>query len=275
MSRETKPSDATLVDAGKPTAAGRLLAILDVFRTSNRSLTLSEICERSNLSMTTTHRLVHELRSWGALEKDPWSSGIKYQLSTKVLDLASSTAAMKLRDRAAPYLSALHRYTGGSSVHLGIRESRTVMYVESLRGHAEHSGANRVGGRLPLHVSAAGLVLLAYSEPHVVRDYLSDPLRPFTEHTVTNSNELERYLHRIRADGYAVARELLTSGEAAVAAPVLDAKRQVQSAVGLIVELPRHDPDSLVRPVQLTARRISAAMLKDDFRPDPRILDFQ
>ena len=258
----------------KRTAAGRVFAILDVFRASRHSLTLSEICQLADLSLTTTHRLVHELRAWGALERDPWSPGIRYQLSTKMLALASSTAAMRMRERAVPHLSALHRYTG-CSVHLGMIENRAIMYVESLRGHSFHSGANRVGGRLPLHVSAAGLVLLAYAEPGLRREVLAHPLEAFTPHTITDPDELGVLLDRIRGDGYVVAREILTEGEAAVAAPILDARGNVHSAVGVITELERNDPDRLVRPVRMIAHRISAAIVKDDFRPDPRILDFQ
>jgi len=274
MPKDMRVDLARAAPRDRPTAAGRVFAILDVFRANRQSLTLSEICEQAGLSMTTTHRLVHELRAWGALERDPAASGIRYQLSTKMLALASSTAAMQMRERAAPHLSALHRYTG-CSVHLGVIENHAIMYVESLRGHPVHSGANRVGGRLPLHVSAAGLVLLAYAEPAVRRDYLSLPLQSFTSETVTDPAKLERYLDEIRADGYVVARNILTDGEAAVAAPILDARGNVHCALGVITELDRQDPVRLVRPVRMIAHRISAALVNDEFRPDPRILDFQ
>jgi DNA-binding IclR family transcriptional regulator len=56
--------------AGHTNAAGRLLAVLDAFGPRSRALSLSEISRRSGLSLSTTHRLVHELLSWGALERD-------------------------------------------------------------------------------------------------------------------------------------------------------------------------------------------------------------
>src|SRR4051794_41955465 len=52
-------------------AAGRMLAVLEAFGPEHSSLTLSEISRRSGLSLTTTHRLVGELRDWGALERAP------------------------------------------------------------------------------------------------------------------------------------------------------------------------------------------------------------
>ena len=56
--------------ATRKNAAGRLLAVLDAFGPRSRALSLSEISRRSELSLSTTHRLVHELLSWGALERD-------------------------------------------------------------------------------------------------------------------------------------------------------------------------------------------------------------
>src|ERR1700735_1233264 len=67
-------------------AAGRLLAVLDAFGPRNRALSLSEISRRSGLSLSTAHRLVHELVSWGALERDP--NGC-YSIGVRLLELAA------------------------------------------------------------------------------------------------------------------------------------------------------------------------------------------
>ena len=75
-------------DAGSPrtNAAGRLLAVLDAFGPRSRALSLSEISRRSGLSLSTTHRLVHELLSWGALERD--ANG-RYSIGVRLLELAA------------------------------------------------------------------------------------------------------------------------------------------------------------------------------------------
>src|SRR5260370_27901947 len=66
--------------ATRKNAAGRLLAVLDAFGPRSRALSLSEISRRSELSLSTTHRLVHELLTWGALGRDPdgrYSIGVR------------------------------------------------------------------------------------------------------------------------------------------------------------------------------------------------------
>ena len=48
--------------------AWRVLAILGAFDSDHRSLTLTDIAERADLSLSTTHRLVAELDEWGCVE---------------------------------------------------------------------------------------------------------------------------------------------------------------------------------------------------------------
>ncbi|MGO1629436.1 MAG: helix-turn-helix domain-containing protein, partial [Microbacterium sp.] len=54
----------------KRTAAGRVLSLLEAFAHGNGSLTLTEISRDAGLPLSTTHRLVHEVMSWGGLELD-------------------------------------------------------------------------------------------------------------------------------------------------------------------------------------------------------------
>ena len=51
--------------------AARTLAVLAAFDRTHRALTLTEIAERADLPVPTTHRLARELESWGALTRRP------------------------------------------------------------------------------------------------------------------------------------------------------------------------------------------------------------
>jgi len=116
-------------------AAGRLLAVLDAFGPRNRALSLSEISRRSGLSLSTAHRLVHELVSWGALERDP--NGC-YSIGVRLLELAAlAPRGLDLREAAFPCLDQLHHRTRGN-VHLGVRDGMEVVYVEAIRACATH-----------------------------------------------------------------------------------------------------------------------------------------
>src|SRR5687768_3561328 len=48
---------------------GRALRLLDAFSAERPELTLSEIARRAGVPLATTHRLLNELRTWGAVER--------------------------------------------------------------------------------------------------------------------------------------------------------------------------------------------------------------
>lgn len=251
------------------TAAGRVLALLDAFTHNGKPLTLSEISRQAGLSLTTTHRLVKEVLQWGGLELD--ESG-RYRLSSKILGLASTSRAMLLRERALPHLMELHNRTQ-MSVHLAVREGYDVMFIEALRAHPNYTGRSRIGGHFRLHITANGLVLLAHESQEFLDEYLSQPLKRYTEHTITEPDELIRELDQIRKQGFSVAHQFVTPTAGAVAAPIVDLDGEITSSLGVTYNAEQVTPSSLVDLVRGTANRISRA-LREKQKLDPRTVDF-
>lgn len=255
----------------KRTAAARVLSLLGAFSRGGGALTLSEISRYADLSLTTTHRLAKEVLEWGGLELDEKG---RYRLSRKILDLASaSTEALRMRETALPHLIDLHHRTG-LTVILSVRDGMDVVYLDALRSHPNYTGANRIGGRLPLHITATGLVLLAYAEQVVIEDYLGTPLKPYTPHTITEPGDLLARLRSVRKDGYALAVKTMTMRAGSVAAPVIGADGTAETAVGMVYRVDQHHPDRLIDQVRLTATRISRSLREKDPVPDPRTIDF-
>lgn len=263
------PSDSTAPDAhpedvepverrAELTAAGRVFAILDVFRTSHAPVTLSDISRRSGLSMTTAHRLTHELLGWQALERT--ESGA-YQLGTKMLELGTASGtAMRLRELAMPSLVRLHQMLRGLVVHLAVRDGVESVYVEALRSGTGIVRANRLGGRLPLHVTAPGIVLLAYADAAVQERVLSQSLRAFTPLTETDPDALRALFSTIRATRTYLARSQVTMVTGGVASPVFGPDGEVIASVGIVVALEDHRLEECAPLVQATAKRISRAL---------------
>jgi len=255
----------------KRTAAGRVLSLLGAFGACGGALTLSEISRHAKLSMTTTHRLVHEVLDWGGLEVDPDG---KYRLSRTFLLLAStSTRGLGLRERALPHLVDLHRATG-LTVHLAARDRETGIYLEALRAHPNYTGENRIGGRLPLHATATGQVMLAFAPEPVVQSYVSAPLKRYTDETITEPDALLEQLAEIRRRKYLIAGAWLAPNAGSVAAPVFNPDGTVDTAVGVVYLLDQHDPNRCLDLVRMAARRITNALAEGDDRLDPRTIDF-
>lgn len=239
------------------TAAGRALAVLDAFGPGSRTLTLSEIARRADLTLPTTHRLVGELVSWGALERHP--SG-RYFVGLRLLELAAlAPRGLALREAAYPYLDDLHQTTR-ANVHLGVRDGSEVVYVETMRSRVSAQISSRVGDRWPLHATGTGLVLLAYADKELQDTVLQAPLVRYSPKTIVDPRELRRVLADVRQTGVVITRQQISMDALAVAVPVRGPYEKVVAAISVVVGLNETVPQRLVAMLLDTAHSISCAL---------------
>lgn len=240
--------------APRTNAAGRLLAVLDAFGPRSRALSLSQISRRSGLSLSTTHRLVHELVTWGALERDP--NGC-YSIGVRLLELAAlAPRGLDLREAAFPSLDELHHRTRGN-VHLAVRDGMHVVYVEAIRACATHPTNGKAGDRWPLHATGTGLVLLAFADRELQEEALRRPLERYTPLTITDPAQLRRKLAQVRQSGYAIAVGQITLPDLVVAVPVHDPYGCVAAAISVVVESARARPQVLANMLTDASREIT------------------
>ncbi len=219
------------VDERSVTARG--FAVLDAFTTAAPALSLSEIARRAGLPLTTTHRLVAELRAAGALERDVDGT---YRIGLRLWEIGSlAPRGVPLREAALPFLEDLYEVTH-ENAQLGVREGHDVVYIERIAGRRAVGVLTRVGGRFPLHASGIGLVLLAHAPESVRRDVLERPLQRFTGYTVTDRARLERILAEIRRNGVAISDRQVTDDAMSVAAPVTDSSGEVIAALSIVAK---------------------------------------
>lgn len=138
----------------------RALSLLAAFDSAHRSQTLSELARRSDLPLATAHRLVSELVEWGALvRQDDGAYVVGRRLWSLGLLAPTQTG---LRELASPYLHDLYGATG-ATVHLAVLDGARALYLDRLAGHASVPVISEIGGRLPLHATGVGKVLLAHA----------------------------------------------------------------------------------------------------------------
>lgn len=247
----------TAPPSARPTAAGRMLAVLGAFDPRHRLLSLSEIARRGDLTLPTAHRLVGELVAFGALERGPDG---RYGVGLRLLELSAlAPRGLALREAAFPHLDALRQKTGGN-VHLGVRDGLAVVYVDAMRTRMRHGISSRVGDRWPMHATGTGLVLLAYAAHDLQEKVLSGPLTRFSRHTITDPTTLRRVLATIRRTGIAVAHGQISPHHTVVAAPVLDADDLVCAAISVVVETRRARPRELAVIIRQTSDVITRAI---------------
>ena len=203
--------------AGGPSVTSKALGILAAFSAQQPRLTLSEIGRRTGLPLTTAHRLVGELVGWGALERD---EGGRYRIGLRLWEVASlAPRSLGLRERAMPFLEDLYEVTH-ENVQLAVRDEFEAVYVERISGRQAVSVVSRVGGRLPLHATGVGQVLLAYAPAEVQDRVLAAQLKAFTKFTITEPRRLRQVLAEVRRSGIAVCDQQVDPGTLSIAAPV-------------------------------------------------------
>ncbi|MFG1928098.1 IclR family transcriptional regulator [Cryptosporangium sp. NPDC048952] len=234
----------------------KALGILAAFTAQQPQLTLSEIGRRAGLPLTTTHRLVGELTEWGALERD--EAG-RYRIGLRLWEVASlAPRGLGLRERALPFLEDLYEVTH-ENVQLAVRDGYEAVYVERITGRHAVSILSRVGGRLPLHATGVGQVLLAYAPAEFQDEVLALPLQSFTKYTVTDPKRLRSVLAEVRKTGIAVCDRLVDPDSLSVAAPIFaaDGASEVVAALSVVVRSEGADRLGLAPAVRAAARGIS------------------
>src|SRR5690606_5290910 len=129
----------------------------------------------------TAHRLVGELADWGALEREPDGG---YRIGLRLWEVATlAPRGIGVREAALPFLEDLYEATH-ENVHLAVLDGTEALYLERISGRGAVPVISRVGGRLPLHATGVGLVLLAFAPRDVQERVLAGDLRRFTTRTV-------------------------------------------------------------------------------------------
>ena len=205
-----------------PSVTSRVFAVLGAFSAEHLALTLSQLSRRAELPLTTTHRLVGELAALGALERDEHG---RYRIGVRLWEIASlAPRAGGLREAAMPFLEDLFDATR-ENVQLAVLDGIEVLYVERLSARNAIPVISRVGGRLPVHATAVGQVLLAHSPVELQEQVLAGPLARITDKTITAPRELRALLAEVRRTGIAIADGQVETHSLSVAAPVYGSGR--------------------------------------------------
>ena len=235
----------------------KVARLLDCFCEPHEPLGLSELARRAGLNKATAHRLALELVEEGLLDR---SDEGRYQLGAKLFELGQAVRGHRaLRDVALPYLADLF-VLGGETVHLAVRDGHEVIYLERLVGHRSTATPSRVGGRLPLHCTATGKVLLTYAPPDVRVAVLSGRLTRCTPYTIVVPHLLEQQLQEVRDRGVALEQEETRLGYSSVAAPIFSGPDVCIGAMSMTVPVARGGSARFSGAVRSSAAALSRAL---------------
>jgi len=161
---------------------------------------------------------------------------------------------------AMPFLQDLYERTH-ETVHLGVREGTEVVYIAKIGGHRQVRSPSRTGGRMPMHCTAIGKVMLAHADVDLRREVLTAPLERRTPHTIVAPGILRRQLTTIVESGVAYEREESSVGLLCVAAPVLDLETSTPiAAISVTGPVGRFRPEAHEASVRAGAAALASTI---------------
>ena len=252
-SMTTRPRRGGRPSAGEP-VLDRAFHLMDAFTDEEPNLTLTQLSGRSGIPLSSALRLAVHLCRLGALERQADGS---FTMGLRMLEYAAlAPRGHGLRAIALPYMEDLHRATR-QHVQLAVRENDEGVIVERLSAPGAGKVLYYVGGRLPLHGTGLGHVLLAYSHPEFQNAYLQRELFLEPEHTSMTAAELRSQIEAVRSTGVAHMSRLLPEPAISVGAPVFGRSGECVAALSVLGSDGSIDTRMLEPAVVAIARSIS------------------
>ncbi len=216
--------------SGSVRSVERTLDLLMALERADGPVGLSELARSVEIPKATAQRLLGVLEGRGFVQKERKC----YQLGAGIVPLAGAfLSGSSLAKAAFPILEELAALSG-ETTSLQVRQGFDRVIVQ--RVHSPHplGYTLSLGQRLPLHLGAAGRVLMA-SMPEEELGRFLEPLAEFRlagGATVTRE-ELLAELHQTRLQGLALSRGEREMGVIAVAAPVARASGGTLAALAV------------------------------------------
>ena len=245
------PLDATATDGRHPgrSVTSKVVSLFDAFQLGDVELSLNELARRADLPLSTAYRLVRELVAWGGLEH---ATGGGYRLGLRLLEVGSrSPRNVGLNEIVVPFMQDLYVATR-QNVHLAVLQGHEALYVERVTGLQSIAVKSRRWGRMPLHATGVGKVLLAHASDELVDEVIAAGLQRYTPYTIVAPGHLRRNLAEIRRTGIGIAHEEMTVGRVSVATAVFDAADRAVAALSIVVPTTA-DPQRLAPAVRTAA----------------------
>lgn len=244
-------------------AVEKALSILLEFVPHNQPLGTVDLSTKLNLHKSTVNRMLHVLSRFEFLQQDPQSK--KFSLGKAADELGKAlnrSYDIQLVAIAGPQIDEL-RNRLQETVVLEVLSGNSTILVYVAEGPGPIYVREAVGERRPVHASAGGKLLLAFSSLETRNRHLNGNLPSITSKTITDLDGLHARLNRIYQQGYATDDEEVHVGIRAVAAPIFNRTQEIIAAIvvtGLVQKISFDRGSSIISHVQATAAKISSQL---------------
>ena len=217
-------------DEKQMSAVQRTISILEAL-SRVEAINLENLSKVTGLPKATLLRFLSTLISLGYVMRD---GGDMYHLTLKMFSTGSrSLSHIDLVTTAKPFAKRLAEELG-ETVHMGILEGDTAVYVLKEESIYTLRMYSQVGKRIPLYCTAIGKIFLSEMTEAELDGYLSThPLKPFTTKSIRTEEAMKEELRKTRERGWSIDDEEHEMNIRCLASPVRDFSGRTVAAISV------------------------------------------
>ena len=216
----------------------RAFGVLELVARADGPLSLDELTQLCGLPKPSVYRILGTLQRGGLVQREPAAK--RYCIGARMSRLALEVM-MRSPQRARRH-AILQQLVAeiGETCNLTMLDGNEVHYLDRVETPSAVRVHLAAGSRVPLHCTASGKLFLSQLSDNQAATLLGPgPYRRYTENTITDPEELQKALRRIRNDGMGTDVGEFLEGSVAVSVPVTDAQGRVCATVAVHGPAPR------------------------------------
>lgn len=199
--------------------------LLDAFTNDKKEWGVRELAYKTGYNKSTVHRLLSTLVSLNVIHQN---ENEKYRLGSKLFELGNRVSLYQslITITNQPIKNVALEIQ--ETVLLGTLKDHQVFYINKADSLQGLKISTSIGSYQPIHATASGKLLLAFSSSEMQDDYFkNNTLNSFTQNTITKKTELKNSLQTIQNQKYALDLEEFELGLICIAIPIFNKKGNI------------------------------------------------
>ena len=216
---------------GRSRAATRTIRILEYIAKEKKGVTLSDIANELEIPVTSASDIVKALLDIEMIEIIDERSKV-YGIGVKAYYIGNAFLSnTNLIDKAKPIIEELGLELN-KTVFMGKAVNDEITYIYKFEPRASIVTTCPIGSRTNLHGTSLGKAIMAFDE-EIHERIKNRSLAKRTSFTITNHEDLEKDLIKVRTNGYAIDNREQNELLLCIGAPVFDHTGKVIAALSI------------------------------------------
>lgn len=252
-------------------ALDKAINALEIIATLDGDIDLSALSKMTEIPKSTMLRLLNTLSSHNLIYQDEKTK--RFRLGMQLIALGRAAEhSFNLVQHMHPFLVELSEKTG-ETASLMVLEGTSSIYIDQVVSTRLIRGQPQIGKSIELHCSSGGKILLSAMDDVKIDSMLHGKvLKPRTEKTIIDTEELKREVTKIRELGYAVDDEEAEIGGRCVAVPLWDRNGNTIAAISVMGPTTRIRQKDFPKLAAMVKGLVLQASESLGFRGEPKLI---